>query len=70
MNNDTIIFAAALNALLIKRYEQMTSFFDKGVIQGCIDDARKIAALAQTETEQVAEIVENKKPRGRPKLKV
>jgi len=70
MNNNTIIFSAALNALLIKRYEQMTSLFDEVVIQNCINDARKIAALAQTETEQVAEIVENKKPRGRPKLKV
>lgn len=73
MNNDTIVFSAALNALLIKRYEKMTSFFDEGVIQGCIDDARKIVALVQGSTKEDKIIIlpslETKKPRGRPKAK-
>jgi hypothetical protein len=74
MNNDTIVFSAALNALLIKRYEKMTSLFDEVVIQKCIDDAKKIAALAQGSIKEDKIIIlpslETKKPRGRrPKAK-
>lgn len=74
MNNDTIVFSAALNALLIKRYEKMTSLFDEGVIQGCIDDARKIVSLAQNGAKEdkisIQPFLETKKPRGRPKAKI
>lgn len=74
MNYDNHIFSAALNALLIKRYEKMTSLFDEGVIQWCIDDAKKIAALAQGSIKEDKIIIlpslETKKPRGRrPKAK-
>lgn len=74
MNNDTMIFSAALNALLIKRYEKMISLFDEGVIQSCIDDAKKIAALAHGSIKEdkitIQPSLETKKPRGRrPKAK-
>ena len=47
MTDTSSVFAAALNALLIKRYDKMTCFFDEAVINGCIEDARKIVALAE-----------------------
>jgi hypothetical protein len=75
MTDTSQIFAAALNALLIKRYDKMTCFFDEAVINGCIEDARKIVALANNGNKEDRIIIlpslEAKKPRGRrPKAKI
>jgi hypothetical protein len=75
MTDTSPVFAAALNALLIKRYDKMTCFFDEAVINGCIEDARKIVALANNGNKEDKIIIlpslEEKKPRGRrPKAKI
>ena len=74
MTDTSSVFAAALNALLIKRYDKMTCFFDEAVINGCIEDARKIVALAESGNKEDKIIIlpslEAKKPRGRPKAKI
>jgi len=72
-----MVFCAALNAVLGKKYDRMTSTFDESVILECIDHADKIVALVEKNTKR--EITNDKiiivtadapkKPRGRPKIK-
>jgi hypothetical protein len=72
-----MVFCAALNAVLGKKYDRMTSNFDESVILECIDHADKIVALVEKTSKReitndnIHVVVANalKKPRGRPKIK-
>jgi hypothetical protein len=71
-----MVFCAALNAVLGKKYDRMTSTFDESVILECIEHADKIVALVEKNAKHeilndTIHIVADspKKLRGRPKIK-
>jgi hypothetical protein len=76
-NFKDMVFCAALNAVLGKKYDRMTSTFDESVILECIDHADKIVDLVEKNAKReekndkiaIAAANADKKPRGRPKVK-